>query len=243
MRSRGPFARVCREWAEIARACWQADDFELFNCLQHVHLRAMGAPVTPCELRWSTEPATTDESIELVGTPPLEYPVHDRRLDGMGDFFPTNADADALGDWHAVPVVKRRPVLGAKAHLLHAPAASVPVQSNSTTAGSMSVVYASAAGRGAAGGAAPLPARTPQRGGAPPPDRAPCACSTETSPPSNASTPRDSRPRSRHRRRACSSETARYRPYAVRADSERDVPSRWPWKRSRSCPARSQSRT
>jgi uncharacterized membrane protein YgcG len=46
MGDRGPFARVCREWAEIARLCWQAEEFELVRVHQHVHLRNLAGPVT-----------------------------------------------------------------------------------------------------------------------------------------------------------------------------------------------------
>ncbi len=46
MRWRGPFARVCQEWAEIARLCWQADEFDPVRVLQHVQLQSMGGPVT-----------------------------------------------------------------------------------------------------------------------------------------------------------------------------------------------------
>ena len=46
MRWRGPFARVCHEWADIARLCWQADEFDLVRVLQHVQLQNIGGPVT-----------------------------------------------------------------------------------------------------------------------------------------------------------------------------------------------------
>ena len=46
MRWRGPFARVCREWSEISRMCWQADEYELVRVHQHVLLRNLGGPVT-----------------------------------------------------------------------------------------------------------------------------------------------------------------------------------------------------
>lgn len=45
LRWRGPFARVCHEWNDIARLCWQADEFELVDVLQIVHLRSLGASV------------------------------------------------------------------------------------------------------------------------------------------------------------------------------------------------------
>ena len=46
MGDRGPFARVCREWCELARLCWHADEFELVRVHQHVHLRNLRGPVT-----------------------------------------------------------------------------------------------------------------------------------------------------------------------------------------------------
>ena len=65
-----------------------------------------GSPVTTYELRWSTEPATTDESIELVGTPPLEYPVHDRRLDVSYSFQVRAKSALGDGPWSDVLLVQ-----------------------------------------------------------------------------------------------------------------------------------------
>jgi len=45
LRWRGPFARVCHEWDDIARLCWQADEFERVHILQLVHLRSLGGAV------------------------------------------------------------------------------------------------------------------------------------------------------------------------------------------------------
>jgi len=45
LRWRGWFARVCREWTDIARLCWQADEYEPVKVLQYVHLRNLGGPV------------------------------------------------------------------------------------------------------------------------------------------------------------------------------------------------------
>ena len=45
MRWRGPFARVCREWAEISHECWQADEYELVKVLQHMPLGNLGGSV------------------------------------------------------------------------------------------------------------------------------------------------------------------------------------------------------
>ena len=46
MRWRGPFARVCRDWAEIGRACWAADDYELVQVQQSVKIATLDAGVT-----------------------------------------------------------------------------------------------------------------------------------------------------------------------------------------------------
>lgn len=45
LRWRGPFARTCHEWNDIARLCWQVDEFELVDLISHVPLKHMGEPV------------------------------------------------------------------------------------------------------------------------------------------------------------------------------------------------------
>uniref|UniRef100_A0A7S2I0K6 Uncharacterized protein n=1 Tax=Haptolina brevifila TaxID=156173 RepID=A0A7S2I0K6_9EUKA len=45
LRWRGPFARVCHEWSDISRLCWQADEFEMVKVLQQVQLRKLSGPV------------------------------------------------------------------------------------------------------------------------------------------------------------------------------------------------------